>query len=115
MAVRPWTWELSSQAVEDLHEILAWTSSMFGLSQAKIYRAVIYAALRALRKGPKAIGVRKRDDIVPGIMVLHVAREGRRGRHFLLFRVASGDDQEIEVVRILHDQMDLAHHIPPTE
>jgi toxin ParE1/3/4 len=36
---------------------------------------------------------------------------GRRGRHFIMYRAASGN--VIEVVRILHDAMDLARHIPP--
>jgi toxin ParE1/3/4 len=38
-----------------------------------------------------------------------VAREGRRGRHFVLFR--AGPEQTIEVLRILHDAMDLSRHL----
>jgi toxin ParE1/3/4 len=43
-------------------------------------------------------------------VLLHVARRGRRGRHFLLYRAAEG--QIIEIGRILHDQMDLQRHFP---
>jgi toxin ParE1/3/4 len=51
-----------------------------------------------------------RDDIVPGLRVLHVGRSGRRGRHFLIYRAAG--DREIEIIRILHDSMDLRRHLP---
>ena len=53
------------------------------------------------------------DDIARGLMTLHVARYGRKGRHFLLFRL--GAEQEalcIDVLRILHDGMDLQRHVP---
>lgn len=43
-------------------------------------------------------------------MSLHVARRNRRGRHFILFRATEAG--QIQVVRILHDAMDLARHIP---
>jgi toxin ParE1/3/4 len=39
-----------------------------------------------------------------------VARQGRRGRHFLVFRQI--EDRCIDVLRLLHDGMDLARHIP---
>ncbi len=51
------------------------------------------------------------DVLRDGLRSLHVARRGRRGRHFIMYR-ASADDT-IEVVRILHDGMDLAAHVPP--
>ena len=52
-----------------------------------------------------------RDEIRPGLRTLHVAREGRRARHFILYRAA--ENHVIEVVRILHDAMELATHGPP--
>jgi toxin ParE1/3/4 len=52
-----------------------------------------------------------REEIRPNIRTLHVARHGRRGRHFIMYRAAL--DHVIEVVRILHDAMDLARHLPP--
>ena len=45
-------------------------------------------------------------------MTLHVARGGRKGRHFVLYRVnTQGPTQVIDVLRLLHDSMDLSRHI----
>lgn len=54
-------------------------------------------------------GANVREDIGPGIHTLHVARQGRKGRHFVVFRPAP--EQTIEVLRLLHDSMDLARHM----
>jgi toxin ParE1/3/4 len=35
---------------------------------------------------------------------------GRKGRHFVVFRMPDG--QTIDVIRLLHDSMDLAKHLP---
>ena len=45
-----------------------------------------------------------------GLRTLHVARHGRRGSHFLMYRVAP--KFTIEIVRILHESMDLGRHLP---
>jgi len=115
MTERPWRPIVTKRAEQDFFEIIAWTTEHFGRSQADIYNNVIRFSVQALEGGPTIHGVKPRDDIRPGLMSLHVAREGRRGRHYLVFRVKSHSERMIEVLRILHDQMDLAHHIPPTE
>lgn len=75
-----------------------------------MYRQTLVTALRALGAGPDTLGARGRDEIAPNLRSLHVARLGRRGRHVILFRAT--DMGEIQVVRILHDAMDLARHVP---
>ena len=46
---------------------------------------------------------------------IHVARQGRPGRHFVMFRVArDGSLPTIEVVRVLYDGMDLRRHVDAT-
>jgi toxin ParE1/3/4 len=88
----------------------------FGEAQARIYAETISAALNDLAAGPTIVGARKRDDILKGISTLHVARKGRKGRHFVMFRVGRAPDREvIEVLRLLHDAMDLQRHLPPAE
>lgn len=57
-----------------------------------------------------ALNTKAREDIAPGLRLLHA---GGRGRHVLLFRPAG--DNVIMVLRILHDAMDLARHIPPRD
>jgi len=41
---------------------------------------------------------------------LHVAPQGRKGRHLMVFRTHE-QGGVIEVLRILHDSMDLARHL----
>ena len=45
-------------------------------------------------------------------MTLHVARCGRKGRYFVLYRVSeAAEAPTIEVLRLPHDSMDLVHHV----
>jgi len=106
---KAWVVRPTPEADRDYAEILQWTRQTFGVRQAKIYQTTLLQALRALRSGPDILGVKKRDDLGPGIFTLHVARNGRKGRHFIVFRV--GGDQIIDVLRLLHDSMDLANHL----
>ena len=113
---RSWTVRLTAAAEADFEEILRWTVDQFGEAQARIYAETISAALNDLAAGPTVVGARKRDDILKGIFTLHVARKGRKGRHFVMFRVGRAPDREvIEVLRLLHDAMDLQRHLPTAE
>jgi toxin ParE1/3/4 len=69
------------------------------------------AAIHALAGGPDVHGTVQRDEIGPGRRTLHVARGGRRGRHVLVYHAVG--ERLIEVIRVLHDSMDLARHVPP--
>ena len=104
---RRWRVLLTDQAWRDLEDILRWTAGVFGPRQSRTYERTIVAAVDVLASGPSTLGVRRRDDVRPGLYSLHVARNRRRGRHFLFFKVARGKERSIEIVRILHDSMDL--------
>jgi toxin ParE1/3/4 len=67
-------------------------------------------AIEALHDGPEILGTKVRGDITKGIHTLYVARQGRKGRHFVVFSVSEG--HIINVLRLLHDSMDLAKHLP---
>jgi toxin ParE1/3/4 len=83
------------------------------VGQARAYGETLAAALLALTAGPTVAGARARSDIGKGMYTLHVSRRGRRGRHFVVFRVGRESDHEvIEVLRLLHDSMDLQRHLP---
>lgn len=111
-----WTVRLTAAAEADFEEILRWTADQFGAAQARIYAETLSQALNDLAAGPTVIGAKKRDEILKGIFTLHVARNGRKGRHFVLFRIGRTVDQDVvEVLRLLHDAMDLQRHLPPTE
>lgn len=109
-----WTVRLTKTAESDFQSIIVWTLREFGDLQARIYAETLSAALVALTAGPATAGAKKRSEIGKGIFALHVARGDHRGRHFVLFRVAAGKHRRhIEVLRLLHDAMDLTRHIPP--
>lgn len=101
-----WNVELAPEAKNDFADIIRWTRKEFGERQVQIYGATIKESLQALHAGPSIIGVKQRDDIGAGIHALHIARNGRKGRHFILFRIVQ--PHTVEVLRILHDSMDLS-------
>lgn len=111
-----WTVDLAEPAEADFATIISWTAQQFGNAQARIYADTLRAALIALRGGPDTPGVKRREEIGKDLCTLHIARGSRRGRHFILFRVRREEPPpRIEVLRILHDAMDLARHLPGSE
>jgi len=105
---RKWIVRLSDTAEADYDDILRWTTRQFGTRQAAAYGALLAAALTRLERGPSIAGTRSRGEIGEGLLTLHLAR---RGRHLILFRVGSETERTIDVLRILHDAMDLARHV----
>lgn len=107
-----WTIRLAVAAEQDYRQILRWTVANFGQRQAGTYAKTLTNALNDLAHGPAIIAAEQREDIGPGIHTLHVARKGRKGRHFVVFRSdCSRGENVIDVLRILHDSMDLPHHL----
>jgi toxin ParE1/3/4 len=110
VVARRWRVRLGAAAELDFANILKWTTENFGARQARVYRDTLVQAIGELAEGPDIDGSKARDEIRAGLRTLHVARHGRRGRHFVMYRPATG--RTIEIVRILHDSMDLQRHIP---
>src|SRR4051794_28045690 len=104
-----WAVRLGRQAEQDYLEILQWTARTFGDAQAMAYAETISVAIQALYDGPEVPGARARDEILPGLRTLHVARHGHKGRHFVVFRL--GGDSTIDMLRLLHDSMDLGRYV----
>ena len=104
-----WHIRLADQAEQDLLDIIRWTNENFGVRKAEQYAETIALAIEALHDGPETLGAKARDEIGARIHTLHVARQGRKGRHFVVFSVSEG--QIINVLRVLHDSMDLAVHL----
>ena len=105
MAKQRWRVRLGAAAELDFANIVKWTAEKFGARQSRIYRDTLVRAIRELADGPDLTGSKARDEILPGLRTLHVARRGRRGSHILMYRAAP--QSTIEIVRILHDRMDL--------
>jgi len=107
-----WILKPTKEADTDLIGIPAWTKRPFGSAQMLTYRSTIEAAFKELRLGPLHPNIRHRGDIAPGLMTLHVARAGSKGRHLIVFRVAQGTDRPtLDILRILPDSMNLPHHL----
>ncbi len=104
-----WTVQLASRAEQDYVEIVQWSAANFGQQQAAAYAETLSLAIGALAEGPEVLGAKRRDEIGNGILTLHVTRQGRKGRHFIVFRV--GGASTIDVLRLLHDSMDLMRHV----
>jgi len=103
-----WRVQLTEMAEVDLISIKIWTTEKFGSSQAAKYLKAIGSALEDLMLGPEPIGSKSREEIGKNIRSLHVQRKGYRGRHLLVFKVTK--NKTIEVLRFLHDSMEVTHH-----
>lgn len=101
---------LTHQAELDVLDITQWTAEQFGELQADQYLETISLALEALANGPETPGVKNRNELGPDICTLHIARHGRKASHFVVFRVSEA--QVLDILRILHDRMELSRHIP---
>ncbi|WP_310389463.1 type II toxin-antitoxin system RelE/ParE family toxin [Roseateles sp.] len=117
MGAASWTVRLSATAEADFRQILRWTADRFGAAQARIYADTISLALQDLSAGTTLIGVKARAEIGASIYTLHIARHGRKARHFVMFRASSGEGgaPAVDVLRLLHDGMDLERHWPPPD
>lgn len=105
-----WTVRLTAVAQKDFQAIVEWSIEKFGEAQALAYAETIALALEALAQGPSLIDAKRRDEIQKGLCSLHVARQGRKGRHFIMFRIPRRGGYVVEVLRLLHDSMDLPRH-----
>ena len=108
MSSQRWRVRLTLTAESDFADIIAWTANTFGGRQARLYTEAIGRAIATLAGGPKLPGNRTHDDLSAELRILPIARRGVRARHVLLYR--SQDDEVIEVIRILHQAMNLPRH-----
>jgi toxin ParE1/3/4 len=107
-----WAVHLTTAARSDFRDIVRWTIERFGEEQARVYADILRSTLNDLRGGPSIIGVKRRDDIAKGLFTVHVTRNGQRGRHFVLFRIRPDQvGDTLEILRLLHDAMDLQRHV----
>lgn len=96
---------ISAAARRDIRQALDHSGRRWGAAQRQRYRTLIGDSLKALLADPEHPASRARDEITPGIRTYHIARPGRPGRHLIVYRV--GTDREVQVIRVLHDAMDL--------
>ncbi|WP_395550711.1 type II toxin-antitoxin system RelE/ParE family toxin [Pseudomonas aeruginosa] len=111
-------YRISHDAQADIVDILRFTHNRFGDTARRRYQALIGAALEAVATDPQQAGSISREELGAGLRSIHLVycrsmtNVGKvvRPRHFVFYRVAP--DQVLEVVRVLHDSMDLDQHLP---
>ncbi|HVT52781.1 MAG TPA: type II toxin-antitoxin system RelE/ParE family toxin [Dongiaceae bacterium] len=83
-------------ALDDLRDIAHFTEARWGADQKRRYLSSIKITVQRLRENPR-LG-RNRQDVHPGYYSLLA------GRHVIFYRFT---DDECEIVRIIHDRMDV--------
>ena len=91
---------LSAKSIEDLKSIGRFTLKSWGREQRNIYLSKLDESFHILAEQPQLGNAR--DDIRKGYRVYHV------GRHLIFYRQKPA---EIEIIRILHDRMDVETHL----
>ncbi|KAB0519778.1 type II toxin-antitoxin system RelE/ParE family toxin [Pseudomonas extremorientalis] len=113
-------YRISNAARADIVDILRRSQTQFGDQARQRYQALIFAALQALADTPYRIGSHDRDELAPGLRGYHLIYSRQQAkhtngtvkspRHIVFYRVAN--DDVIEVVRLLHDAMEVQLHLP---
>jgi len=74
VAGRRWRVRLGAAAELDFANILRWAAVNFGPRQSRVYRDTLIQAIGELADGPDVAGSKVRDEIMPGLRTLHIAR-----------------------------------------
>lgn len=115
-------YRLSSAAQSDIARLLVYTQDKFGTAVRERYQSLLVTALQDLAADPERIGSIARPELGKGLRSYHLrhsreraAQEAgatiRKPRHLALYRQAPTN--LIEIVRVLHDAMELERHLPP--
>lgn len=113
-------YRISNAARTDIVDILRLSQAQFGDQARRRYQALILAALQAIADTPYRIGSHDRDELAPGLRSYHLIYSRQQAkllhgvvkspRHIVFYRVGDGD--VIEIVRLLHDAMEVQLHLP---
>jgi toxin ParE1/3/4 len=91
---------MSPEADDDYRGILAYTLRTWGEAQMEKYDTLLDTALLTIEDDPRQ--GRRHPKLPANYRYYHA------GRHYIVYRI---EGEQLEVVRILHDQMDITPHI----
>ncbi|NMX53037.1 type II toxin-antitoxin system RelE/ParE family toxin [Pseudomonas veronii] len=110
----------TNAARADIVDILRVSQTQSGDQARRRYQALILGSLQAIAGAPYRVGSHDRDELAPGLRSYHFIYSRQQAkhahetvkspRHILFYRVADGD--VIEVIRLLHDSMEVLLHLP---
>ena len=113
-------YRISNAARVDIVDILRFSQTQFGDQARQRYQALVLAALQALASTPYRIGSQDREELAPGLRSYHLIYSRQKAkqphgtvkspRHIVFYRVVN--DDLIEVVRLLHDAMEVHLNLP---
>jgi toxin ParE1/3/4 len=109
--------DITATARRDISGVLRESRLRHGIPASARYRNLISFALAELRLDPKPPASKLADTgdlrLYPLRFAAHRAKTGRGVRspvHVFAYRF---DDQRVQIVRLLHEAMDLPHHLNP--
>ncbi|MCI1021505.1 type II toxin-antitoxin system RelE/ParE family toxin [Pseudomonas putida] len=108
---------ISPQACTDIADTLRFTEVRLGKIVRERYQELLQTTIHSLAGQPTPLGSKKRDELSPGLRSLHLSfnvqqmPDGRMisPRHIVFYR--TGTDQVVEILRVLHDAMEVAQHL----
>jgi toxin ParE1/3/4 len=106
-------YRLTKLAAADYSAILRFTQRRWGSEQLRSYRQLLNGGISAVADDPERLNSHSRDDLRPGFRSFGVgllAAHPALGRHVIYYRVA--DDGVVEILRILHDRMEVSSKLP---
>ena len=95
-------YHLTNKAVEDLSEIWEYTVDTWSERQADDYYNMLIASFQKITENPQLFGL-KYEEIAEGL------HGYRANKHIIFYRILA--DEDILIIRILHQRMDLKHRI----
>lgn len=95
-------YHLTNKAVEDLTNIWEYTIETWSEPQADNYYNMLIASCQKITENPRLLGL-KYEEIADGLLGY------RANKHIIFYRILTNED--ILVIRILHQRMDLKHRI----
>ncbi|MDI9349662.1 MAG: type II toxin-antitoxin system RelE/ParE family toxin [Candidatus Symbiobacter sp.] len=112
-----WQSFLTTPARKDFEEIFAYTSETWGVGAANRYIALIELTIKNLRENPNRFGISVLDGFDSRVKSCplkitnqkSLAHKIKRPRHVIYFQTIN--PPLIEILRILHDRMDVTDKI----
>jgi toxin ParE1/3/4 len=92
---------LRQEAIDDLNNIWEYTFEKWSENQADKYYAMLKLACKEIGNNPE-IG-KQYNKITKNLLGLH------SGRHIIFYQLV--DEEEIEIIRILHERMHLKNRL----
>jgi toxin ParE1/3/4 len=108
---------VTAKARRDIFILLATSRTQFGPEAQRRYRLLLEQAIADLADNPRRPGVTRPGGIPEGVWLYHIRhalarapanQRVARPRHVFVFRQRS---DELELLRVLHDAMDLPSHM----